>query len=92
VRCRCCFCAASNFADTDYGLVGYVFTRDLDRAVRFGEALRTGMVGINQGIVSNAAALFGGVGQSGMGREGGPEGMDEYTDLKYLALAGPDPG
>ena len=64
--------AAAN--DTEYGLVAYLFTRDLDRALRVTEALETGMVGLNQGIVSNPAAPFGGVKQSGIGREGGPGG------------------
>ncbi|MTD58453.1 NAD-dependent succinate-semialdehyde dehydrogenase [Amycolatopsis pithecellobii] len=73
--------------DTEFGLVAYVFTRNLDRALRVGERLRTGMVGLNTGLVSNAAAPFGGVKQSGFGREGGDEGIDEYLDVKYLALA-----
>ncbi|WP_199429812.1 NAD-dependent succinate-semialdehyde dehydrogenase [Qaidamihabitans albus] len=73
--------------DTEFGLVGYLFTRDLDRALRVGERLRTGMAGINTGIVSNPAAPFGGVKASGFGREGGAEGIEEYLDTKYLALA-----
>lgn len=73
--------------DTEYGLVGFVFTRDLSRAVRVGEGLETGMVGINQGLVSNPAGPFGGVKQSGLGREGGDEGIDEYLSTKYMALA-----
>ena len=76
--------AAAN--DTEYGLVAYVFTQGLDRAVRVVEGLQTGMVGLNQGMVSNAAAPFGGVKQSGVGREGGPEGIDEYVATKYVAL------
>jgi len=76
--------AAAN--DTEYGLVAYVFTRDLKRALRVVERLQTGMVGLNQGIVSNASAPFGGVKQSGFGREGGPEGIDEYLDTKYVAI------
>jgi succinate-semialdehyde dehydrogenase/glutarate-semialdehyde dehydrogenase len=76
--------AAAN--DTEYGLVAYVYTRDLDRAFRVVEALETGMVGLNQGIVSNPAAPFGGVKQSGIGREGGPEGIDGYLSTKYIAL------
>ena len=63
---------------SEYGLMGYVFTRDLNRALRVAEALDTGMVGLNQGVPSNAAAPFGGVKQSGFGREGGAEGIDEY--------------
>jgi len=77
--------AAAN--DTEYGLAGYLFTRDLARATRVGEALETGMVGINQGLVSNPAGPFGGVKHSGLGREGGDEGIDEYLDTKYLAVA-----
>ena len=72
---------------TEYGLVAYVFTRDLDRALRVGERLETGMVGLNQGIVSNPAAPFGGVKASGFGREGGREGIDEYLEIKYVAMA-----
>ncbi len=71
---------------TEYGLVAYVYTRDLARAFRVCEALETGMIGLNQGIVSNAAAPFGGVKQSGFGREGGFEGIDEYLETKYVAM------
>lgn len=71
---------------TEYGLVAYVYTRDLDRALRVIERLDTGMVGLNQGMVSNAAAPFGGVKQSGFGREGGAEGIDEYLSTKYAAI------
>ncbi|HWX44530.1 MAG TPA: NAD-dependent succinate-semialdehyde dehydrogenase [Solirubrobacteraceae bacterium] len=71
---------------TQYGLVAYLYTRDLDRAFRVAEGLQTGMVGINQGIVSNPAAPFGGVKHSGFGREGGFEGIDEYLETKYVAL------
>lgn len=73
--------------DTEFGLTAYVFTRDLDRALRVAEALETGMVGLNQGIVSNPAAPFGGVKASGFGREGGSTGIDEYLETKYVALA-----
>jgi succinate-semialdehyde dehydrogenase/glutarate-semialdehyde dehydrogenase len=72
---------------TEYGLVAYVYTRDLDRAFRVCEAIETGMVGLNQGVVSNPAAPFGGVKQSGFGREGGFEGISEYLETKYVALA-----
>ena len=72
---------------TEYGLVAYVYTRDLDRAFRVCEAIETGMVGLNQGVVSNPAAPFGGVKQSGFGREGGFEGIDEYLETKYVALS-----
>jgi succinate-semialdehyde dehydrogenase/glutarate-semialdehyde dehydrogenase len=75
--------AANN---TEYGLVAYLFTRDLARALRVSERLETGMVGLNQGLVSNAAAPFGGVKQSGFGREGGYEGINEYLSTKYVAL------
>jgi succinate-semialdehyde dehydrogenase/glutarate-semialdehyde dehydrogenase len=71
---------------TEYGLIGYVFTRDLNRALRVAEALDTGMVGLNQGVASNAAAPFGGVKQSGFGREGGAEGIGEYLSLKYVGV------
>jgi succinate-semialdehyde dehydrogenase/glutarate-semialdehyde dehydrogenase len=76
--------AAAN--DTDLGLVGYVFTQDLGRAVWFAERLESGMVGLNRGYVSDAGAPFGGVKQSGLGREGGSTGIDEYLELKYVAL------
>jgi succinate-semialdehyde dehydrogenase/glutarate-semialdehyde dehydrogenase len=71
---------------TEYGLVAYTYTTSLDRAVRVAEGIKAGMVGLNQGIVSNPAAPFGGVKQSGFGREGGREGIEEYLDVKYLAL------
>ena len=76
--------AAAN--NTEYGLVAYVYTRDLKRALRVCEGLETGMVGLNQGIVSNPAAPFGGVKQSGFGREGGREGILEYLETKYVAV------
>ena len=76
--------AAAN--DTDHGLVAFVFTADVDRALRVCERLETGMVGLNVGIVSNPAAPFGGVKQSGVGREGGREGILEYLETKYVAV------
>ncbi|MEA2469904.1 MAG: succinate-semialdehyde dehydrogenase / glutarate-semialdehyde dehydrogenase [Thermoleophilaceae bacterium] len=76
--------AAAN--NTEYGLVAYVYTRDIKRALRVCEGLQTGMVGLNQGIVSNPAAPFGGVKQSGFGREGGYEGINEYLETKYIAV------
>ncbi|MGE2691772.1 NAD-dependent succinate-semialdehyde dehydrogenase [Mycolicibacterium pulveris] len=76
--------AAAN--DTEYGLVAYVFTNDLRRALRVAEALETGMVGLNQGVVSNPAAPFGGVKQSGLGREGGAVGIDEFLETKYIGI------
>jgi succinate-semialdehyde dehydrogenase/glutarate-semialdehyde dehydrogenase len=71
---------------TEYGLVAYLYTRDLDRAFRVCEGIEAGMVGLNQGVVSNPAAPFGGVKQSGFGREGGFEGIDEYLETKYVAV------
>jgi succinate-semialdehyde dehydrogenase/glutarate-semialdehyde dehydrogenase len=76
--------AAAN--DTEFGLVAYVYTSNLKRALRVVEGLETGMVGLNQGLVSNPAAPFGGIKQSGFGREGGPEGIDEYLEIKYVAV------
>ncbi len=76
--------AAAN--NTEYGLVGYVFTKDIGRAFRVTEALEVGMLGLNRGLVSNAAAPFGGIKESGFGREGGPEGIEEYLATKYVAL------
>jgi succinate-semialdehyde dehydrogenase/glutarate-semialdehyde dehydrogenase len=72
---------------TEYGLVAYLYTRDLARTFRVSEALEVGMVGVNQGVVSNPAAPFGGVKQSGFGREGGFEGIGEYLETKYVALS-----
>jgi succinate-semialdehyde dehydrogenase/glutarate-semialdehyde dehydrogenase len=72
--------------NTEYGLVAYVYTSDLKRALRVCEKLETGMIGLNQGMVSNPAAPFGGIKQSGFGREGGPEGIDEYLEIKYVAV------
>ncbi len=76
--------AAAN--DTEYGLVAYVYTSNIKRALRVVEKLETGMVGLNQGMVSNPAAPFGGIKQSGFGREGGPEGVEEYLETKYVAV------
>ena len=76
--------AAAN--DTEYGLVAYVYTSNIKRAFRVIEGLKTGMVGLNQGLVSAASAPFGGVKQSGFGREGGREGIAEYLDTKYVAI------
>ncbi|MFY9265764.1 MAG: NAD-dependent succinate-semialdehyde dehydrogenase [Solirubrobacterales bacterium] len=72
--------------DTEYGLVAYVYTRDLGKAFRTIERLQTGMVGLNRGVVSNPASPFGGVKQSGFGREGGSEGIDEYLETKYVGI------
>jgi len=71
---------------TEFGLVAYVYTQNVKRALRVIERLETGMVGLNQGLVSNPAAPFGGVKQSGFGREGGPEGINEYLETKYVAI------
>jgi len=76
--------AAAN--DTEYGLAAYIFTESLDRALRVAEALEAGMVGVNRGVISDPAAPFGGVKESGFGREGGYEGIEEYLDTKYIAL------
>jgi succinate-semialdehyde dehydrogenase/glutarate-semialdehyde dehydrogenase len=75
--------------NTEYGLVAYVFTKDLNRGIRMGERLETGMLGLNAGVISNAAAPFGGVKQSGLGREGGLEGIEEYLYTQYTGIADP---
>ncbi|MFF8395348.1 NAD-dependent succinate-semialdehyde dehydrogenase [Streptomyces sp. NPDC016172] len=72
--------------DTPWGLVGYVFTQGLDRGLRVSEGLEVGMVGLNTGLVSNPAAPFGGVKQSGLGREGGRVGLDEFLEYQYVAV------
>lgn len=72
--------------DTEYGLVAFAMTRDLELTKRLGRDLEAGMIGINRGLVSDAAAPFGGVKQSGLGREGGDEGIEEYLETKYLSL------
>jgi succinate-semialdehyde dehydrogenase/glutarate-semialdehyde dehydrogenase len=71
--------------DTEFGLVAYVYTRDGSRQARVAEALEAGMVGVNEGLVSTAQAPFGGIKQSGMGREGSRHGIEDYTQLKYIA-------
>ncbi|HVV09290.1 MAG TPA: NAD-dependent succinate-semialdehyde dehydrogenase [Amycolatopsis sp.] len=76
--------AAAN--STDYGLVAYIFTENYRRALRVAEAMETGMVGLNQGSVSNVAAPFGGAKMSGLGREGGSEGIDEFLETKFVAV------
>jgi succinate-semialdehyde dehydrogenase/glutarate-semialdehyde dehydrogenase len=73
--------------DTEYGLVNYVYTNDLRRALRVAESLEAGMIGLNQGVVSNPAAPFGGVKASGLGREGGPTGIEEFLETKYIGIA-----
>jgi succinate-semialdehyde dehydrogenase/glutarate-semialdehyde dehydrogenase len=74
---------------TEYGLASYVYTRDLARAHRLIDTIEAGMMGINVGVISNAAAPFGGIKQSGLGREGGAEGIHEYLTTKYTMT--PDP-
>ncbi|HEY1720399.1 MAG TPA: NAD-dependent succinate-semialdehyde dehydrogenase [Magnetospirillaceae bacterium] len=74
--------------DSEYGLSSYIFTRDIARGLRVTEALEVGMVGINKGVISNPAAPFGGIKSSGFGREGGAEGINEYIEVKYLAVDG----
>ncbi len=74
--------------DTEYGLAAYFYSRDIARAWRVAESLDYGMVGINSGLISNEVAPFGGVKQSGLGREGSHHGIDEYLEVKYVAMAG----
>jgi succinate-semialdehyde dehydrogenase/glutarate-semialdehyde dehydrogenase len=81
--------AIADANDTEFGLVAYLYAGGLQRAFRVIERLETGMVGLNQGIVSNAGAPFGGVKHSGIGREGGPEGIAEYLEIKYVAMSEP---
>ena len=73
--------------DTEFGLIAYAYTRDLDRALAVAEGLESGMVGLNAGVISNPAAPFGGVKASGFGREGGREGIEEYLEVKYVGIA-----
>jgi succinate-semialdehyde dehydrogenase/glutarate-semialdehyde dehydrogenase len=74
--------------DTEYGLSAYFYARDIGRVWRVSEALEFGMIGINEGLISNAAAPFGGVKQSGSGREGSKYGLDDYLEIKYLCMGG----
>jgi succinate-semialdehyde dehydrogenase/glutarate-semialdehyde dehydrogenase len=74
--------------DTEFGLAAYFYTRDIGRAWRVGEALEYGMVGINTGLISNEVAPFGGVKQSGLGREGSTYGIEDYLEIKYLCMGG----
>ena len=73
--------------DTEFGLAAYFYTRDLSRIFRVGEGLEYGMVGINTGLVSTEVAPFGGIKQSGIGREGSKYGIEDYTELKYMCLS-----
>jgi succinate-semialdehyde dehydrogenase/glutarate-semialdehyde dehydrogenase len=75
--------------NTEFGLVAYAFTNNLNRGLRLGERLEVGMFGLNTGIVSNPAAPFGGVKASGLGREGGIEGIEEYLETVYVGIADP---
>jgi succinate-semialdehyde dehydrogenase/glutarate-semialdehyde dehydrogenase len=74
---------------TEYGLASYVYSKDFNRLLRVAEQIEFGMVGFNAGVISNAAAPFGGVKQSGLGREGGSEGIAEYTTTQYIGIADP---
>jgi succinate-semialdehyde dehydrogenase/glutarate-semialdehyde dehydrogenase len=74
--------------DTEFGLAAYFYSSNIARAWRVAEALDYGMVGINSGLISNEVAPFGGVKQSGLGREGSRHGIEEYLEIKYLAMAG----
>jgi succinate-semialdehyde dehydrogenase/glutarate-semialdehyde dehydrogenase len=76
--------AAAN--NTEYGLAAYIYTESLDRALRVSEAIESGMVGVNRAVISDPAAPFGGVKESGFGREGGFEGIEEYLQIKYIGL------
>jgi len=76
--------------DTVFGLASYIYTRDIGRIWRVSEALEYGMVGINEGIISNEMAPFGGVKQSGLGREGSKYGIEDYLEIKYLCMGGLD--
>lgn len=74
--------------DTEFGLAAYFYSRDVGRIFRAAEAIESGMIGVNTGLISTAEAPFGGVKQSGLGREGSRYGIDEYLEIKYLCLAG----
>jgi succinate-semialdehyde dehydrogenase/glutarate-semialdehyde dehydrogenase len=76
--------------DTPFGLAAYFYSRDIGRCWRVAEALESGMVGINEGLISTEVAPFGGVKQSGIGREGSRHGIEEYTEIKYLLMGGLD--
>ena len=74
--------------DTEFGLASYFYARDIGRIWRVGEGIESGMVGINTGLISNEVAPFGGVKQSGIGREGSKYGIEEYLEVKYLCMGG----
>jgi len=73
--------------ETSYGLAAYIFTRDLDRMWRVTDAIETGMVGVNEGLISNEVAPFGGIKESGLGREGSRYGIEEYLEQKYVMIS-----
>ena len=72
--------------DTEFGLASYFYARDLGRVFRVAESLEAGIVGVNSGLISNEVAPFGGIKQSGLGREGSHHGIEEYTEMKYIYL------
>jgi succinate-semialdehyde dehydrogenase/glutarate-semialdehyde dehydrogenase len=74
--------------DTEFGLASYFYSKDLARVWRVAEALESGMVGINTGLISTEVAPFGGIKQSGLGREGSRHGVEDYLELKYLCIGG----
>ena len=74
--------------DSEFGLAAYFYARDIGRIFRVAEALESGIIGINEGIISTEVAPFGGVKQSGLGREGSKYGIEDYLEIKYLALGG----
>ena len=76
--------------DTEFGLAAYFYSRDIGRVMRVAEQLESGIVGINTGLISTAEAPFGGVKQSGLGREGSRYGLDDYLEIKYLCFGGLD--
>jgi succinate-semialdehyde dehydrogenase/glutarate-semialdehyde dehydrogenase len=76
--------------DTEFGLAAYFYSRDIGRVYRVAEKLEYGIVGINEGIISNEMAPFGGVKESGSGREGSKYGLDDYLDIKYMCIGGID--
>ncbi len=76
--------------DTEFGLAAYFYSRDIGRVYRVAEQLEYGIVGINEGVISNEMAPFGGVKESGSGREGSKYGMDDYMDIKYMCVGGID--
>lgn len=74
--------------DTEYGLAAYFYTRDIGRVWRVAEAIETGIIGVNTGLISSAAAPFGGMKESGFGREGSKYGLDDFLEIKYVCMGG----